>query len=80
MDPIGPIAPGGAPAVPRRGLPPIDRLERVSRERDRPGTGEQRRDRRGPVQQEQQRKQPEAEDTFAEDASGERSKHVDVRA
>lgn len=71
MDPIGPIAPGGAPAVPRRGLPPIDRLERISRERDRPGRDEQRRDRRGPEQQEQ----PEAED-----ASGEQRKHVDVRA
>jgi hypothetical protein len=71
MDPIGPIAPGGPPVVPRRGLPPIDRLERVSRERDRPGTDAQRRDRREP----EQRKQPKPED-----ASGEQRKHIDVRA
>jgi hypothetical protein len=74
MDPIGPIAPGGPPAVPRRGLPPIDRLERVSRERDRPERDAQRRDRSEQERQEQ-RKQPKPED-----AVGEQHRHVDVRA
>jgi hypothetical protein len=71
MDPIDPISSGGPAAVPRRGLPPIDRLERISRERDRPGRDAQR---RAPRDQEP-REQPGQENT----ANGQHG-HIDVRA
>jgi hypothetical protein len=48
MDPIHPIVPGPAP-IPR-GMAPVDRLERVSRERDRP-TKDRRQPRREPPPQ-----------------------------
>lgn len=44
MDPIHPIAPG-PPLIPR-GTRPVERLERISRERDRPARDGQERRRR----------------------------------
>lgn len=46
MDPIHPIVPGPAP-IPR-GMPPVDRLERVNRDRDRPAKERPDRGRREP--------------------------------
>jgi hypothetical protein len=49
MDPIHPIAPG-PPLIPRGTLLPVDRLERISRERDRPAKDKPGQDeRRGPA-------------------------------
>jgi hypothetical protein len=45
MDPIHPIAPG-PPLIPR-GTQPVERLQRISRERDRPA--KERRQRRDPA-------------------------------
>lgn len=67
MDPIHPIAPGG-PFIPRSGLVPVERLERVSRERDRPSherDGRKRRER--------------AEDGGPEDPPEGEHGHIDVR-
>lgn len=47
MDPVHPIAPG-PPALPNAGIPPVQRPERVSRERDRPREDQQRRRHRPP--------------------------------
>jgi hypothetical protein len=47
MDPIHPIAPG-PPLLPRGALLPVERLERISRERDRPAKDKQR-ERRDPA-------------------------------
>jgi len=47
MDPIHPIAPG-PPLIPR-GTQPVERLPRISRERDRPA--KERRQRRDPAYQ-----------------------------
>ncbi len=47
MDPIHPIAPG-PPAIPPRGAPPVQRLERITRERDRPSRDREERRRREP--------------------------------
>jgi hypothetical protein len=44
MDPLHPIAPG--PPTRASGRPPIERVERVSRERDRPDKEGRRRQRR----------------------------------
>jgi hypothetical protein len=71
MDSIDPISSAGPTAIPRRGLPSIDRLERISRERDRPGWEEQRQE---PGERER-REQPEQGDD-----EGEQHGHVDVRA
>ncbi len=65
MDPIHPIVPGPLP-IPR-GMPPVDRLERISRERDRPS-----KDRRQP-----KRQPPPAPPERGEDDDG--RPHVDVR-
>jgi hypothetical protein len=46
MDPIHPIAPG-PPLIPRGATVPVERLERISRERDRPA--KERRERRDPA-------------------------------
>ncbi len=45
MDPIHPIAPG-PPAIQRASSVPVERLERVSRERDRPSSDAQQRRKR----------------------------------
>ena len=45
MDPIHPIAPG-PPPLGRAARPPVERLERVSRERDRPSAGRREQQRR----------------------------------
>jgi hypothetical protein len=68
MDPIHPIAPG-PPAIPPSGAPPVQRLERIARERDRPSRDRQQRRREPP---------PELEPERGED-DGEHP-HVDVRA
>jgi hypothetical protein len=47
MDPIHPIAPG-PPALPQGGPAPVQRLERIRRERDRPSRDTQERKRREP--------------------------------
>ena len=70
MDPIHPIAPG-PPAIPRSGTAPVQRLQRISRERDRPPPEEQQRKRRDPPP-----------DTTASELDGEdgEHRHIDVRA
>ncbi len=46
MDPLHPITPG-PPAIPTRSVPPVDRLVKISRDRDRPPRdGEEERRRR----------------------------------
>jgi len=65
MDPIHPIVPGPLP-IPR-GMLPVDRLERVSRERDRPS-----KDRKQP-----RRQPPPQPPESGEDDDG--RPHVDVR-
>jgi hypothetical protein len=69
VDPIHPIAPG-PPAVSRSGRVPVERLERISRERDRPSQEREQRGRREPPRAPPE---PEGED------DGEQP-HVDVRA
>jgi hypothetical protein len=71
VDPIHPIAPG-PPAVPPGGTRPVERLERISRERDRPPKDRQRRDRREPAGRESADGESSDED--------EGRPHVDVRA
>ncbi len=70
MDPIHPIAPG-PPAIPRAGTPPVQRLERVSRDRDRPSADQQQRKRRRPPEQEPERERHGDDDEH---------RHIDVRA
>lgn len=70
MDPIHPIAPG-PPAIPRSGTAPVQRLERISRERDRPTADQQERKRRRPPEQE-----PEPD----RDGEDDEHRHIDVRA
>jgi hypothetical protein len=67
MDPIHPIAPG-ASAIPRAAVPPVKRLQRISREGDRPAHDQEERRRR---------ERPPAE-PGEEDEDGPR--HIDVRA
>jgi hypothetical protein len=69
VDPIHPIAPG-PPAIPR-GTAPVQRLERISRERDRPSADQQERKRRRPPEQEP------GPDRDGEDGE---HRHIDVRA
>ncbi len=72
MDPIHPIAPG-PPAIPRSGSAPVERPERISRERDRPSADQQeRRRRRAPD------RAPEMEEHGGRKDDGEHP-HVDVR-
>jgi hypothetical protein len=47
MDPIHPIAPG-PPTISRANRPAVDRLERITREGDRPSKDAQQRQRREP--------------------------------
>ena len=69
MDPIGSIPPG-PPGFRGQGSLPVDRLERVSRERDRPSDERRRRRRSDPPS-------PEPElDPPADDGRP----HIDVRA
>lgn len=51
MDPVHPITPG-PPALPNAGVPPVQRLPRVSRERDRPEAESERRRRSRPAKPE----------------------------
>ena len=69
MDPIQPIAPGLPWISSAAGLP-VDPLERISRERDRPGRDGQQRRRREP---------PPAPQPAGDQDDGEHP-HVDVRA
>jgi hypothetical protein len=50
MDPLHPITPG-PPAVPRRAVPPVDRLARITREGDRPARDAEERRRRARQEQ-----------------------------
>jgi hypothetical protein len=67
-DPINPIA-SGPPAVSRAGRLPVERLERISRERDRPSGDPRERKRREPPPH------PDG-DEGDDDGHG----HIDVRA
>lgn len=69
MDPIHPIAPG-PPAISHAGSLPVQRLERVSRERDRPAKDTPERKRREPP--------PSA--ASEPDTDDEGRPHIDVRA
>ena len=64
MDPIHPIVPGPLPI--QRGLQPVDRLERISRERDRPDN-------------ERRRRAPEQPPEPEPDENDDGQPHVDVR-
>jgi hypothetical protein len=68
MDPIHPIAPG--PALPTAATPPVERLARISRERDRPAH-----ERPAPRRREPPRAAPDEQD--GEDDGG--RPRVDVR-
>ncbi|HXR28051.1 MAG TPA: hypothetical protein VN772_00635 [Solirubrobacteraceae bacterium] len=68
MDPIHPIAPGPPPLGRAQRLP-VERVERVSRERDRPAPEERRRRRREP---------PPAPPRMPGEDDGDQP-HVDVR-
>jgi hypothetical protein len=72
MDPIHPIAPG-PPLISRATLLPVERLERISRERDRPMRDE-RQQRRDPAYRNAH--DPD-EDGSSEDDDG--RPHIDVR-
>jgi hypothetical protein len=69
-DPIHPITPG-PPAVSRAGRTPVERLERITRERDRPMGDPRERKRRQPPPSEAERDE--------RDDDG-HTPHVDVRA
>lgn len=69
MDPIHPIAPG-PPAIQRATSVPVERLERVSRERDRPS----------PDAQERRRREAQARRAFEEDEEDDGLPHIDVHA
>jgi hypothetical protein len=68
VDPIHPIAPGPLP-IPQ-GLTPVERLQRIARERDRPARERRERGREQP--------QPEPPPDRGEDDEG--HPHIDVRA
>jgi hypothetical protein len=68
VDPIHPIAPGPLPVPP--GMTPVERLPRISRERDRP-----QRKRR---EQARQEPPPEPQPERGEDDEG--RPHIDIRA
>jgi hypothetical protein len=72
VDPIHPIAPG-PPAIRRNGTAPVQRLERISRERDRPSAEEQERKRRRPPGE-----TPERDGAKHDGQDGEH-RHIDVR-
>jgi hypothetical protein len=67
MDPIHPIAPGPLPISARL---PVQPLERVSREHDRPS---------GERQQRSPRREPQPEEEWREDDDADGPGHVDVR-
>lgn len=69
MDPIHPIAPGPPPISPATRLP-VQPLERISRERDRPSKDQRQRGRREPPPHPEPERDPD---------DGEHP-HVDVRA
>jgi hypothetical protein len=66
VDPIHPIVPG-PPAI-QPGLPPVQRLERISRERDRPSKDRQRQHQQPPAAPEPERGEDDGE-----------HRHIDVR-
>ncbi len=70
MDPIHPMSPGPASPARIERRPPVERLERVSRERDRPSHDAPEREARRPP--------PEPDPDREEDDGG--HPHVDVRA
>lgn len=68
MDPIHPIAPGPLP-IPL-GTTPVERLQRISRERDRPARERREQDRHKPP--------PQAPPDHGEDDEG--RPHIDIHA
>ena len=68
MDPIHPIAPGPLPIRP--GATPVERLPRISRERDRPARERQQQGRHEPP--------PEPPPDHGDDDEG--RPHIDIRA
>ena len=68
MDSIPPISPGTS-AISRMGRTPVERLERVARERDRPAKEREGRKRQEPF--------PETQSEWPEDDDG--RPHIDVR-
>jgi hypothetical protein len=73
MDPVHPIAPG-PPAIPPATRVPVERLERITRERDRPSKDARERER----ERERRRSPAPQESEGGEDGDGPR--HIDVRA
>jgi hypothetical protein len=73
MDPIHPIAPG-PPTISPASRPAVQRLERITRERDRPSKDAQERERRRPRAPEVL---PEPGDDDGPDDAG--RPHIDVR-
>jgi len=73
MDPIHPITPGPSPISARL---PVEPLERITRERDRPARDEGQRRRRQPPPELDSASSPQGE--HGEDDDG--RPHVDVRA
>jgi len=69
MDPIHPITPG-PPAIPRAAVPPVDRLKRISRERDRPSKDAQQKERREPM----------GADGHEDQGEDDGRPHIDIRA
>jgi hypothetical protein len=69
VDPIHPIAPGPRP-LSRAERAPVQRLERISRERDRPSKD----------QREGKRRQPPRESAAEPGEDDEERPHIDVRA
>jgi len=70
MDPIHPIAPG-PPILPSGGPERVKRLERITRERDRPSKDTADRDQRGPAYRRTARVEPEDDDDGRP--------HIDIR-
>jgi hypothetical protein len=70
-DPIHPITPG-PPAISRTGRLPVERLERIARERDRPSAEQRERKRRQQPPAGELERRPDDDD-------GQRP-HIDVRA
>jgi hypothetical protein len=79
MDPIHPIAPG-PPAVPRGGTEPVRKLERITRERDRPPQERPPDGRRDDARTRSDRQPDDADAQGQRRESEDPPKHVDVRA
>jgi hypothetical protein len=74
MDPIHPITPG-PPAIPGVGSAPVERPQRITRERDRPSKEHEQRPRRAPPDP----APPGSEESDGRGDDGELP-HIDIRA